>query len=173
MKTRTENEEAISEMREEKTIKISEMRKIAEEIQEGKNDDDKSGLNYLATVQGDKTRGQMNILNTANLIGGIFVLLAALVIGLYIHYSISKPLANLSRTANDIGKGNLDAKIEIKSKDEIAELAASFNKMTQDLRVSRDHIISAKKYRSISPHLLKKLSLQRMGGKYQCSSQVQ
>ena len=146
MKTRTENEEAISEMREEKTIKISEMRKIAEEIQEGKSDDEKSGLNYLARVQGDKTRVQMNILNKVNLIGGIFALLAAIGIGLYIPYSISKPLANLSRTANDIGKGNLDAKIELRSNDEIGELAASFNKMTQDLRVSRDDIISAKKY---------------------------
>ncbi len=146
MKTRTEYEEAISEMRQEKTIKISEMRKIVEEIQEGESYGERSGLNYLAKVQGDKTTYQMNILNTANLIGGIFVLLAALVIGLYIPYSISKPLANLNRTANEIGKGNLDAKIETKSKDEIGELAASFNKMTQDLRVSRDDIISAKKY---------------------------
>lgn len=73
-----------------------------------------------------------------------------IIVGIFFSFLFSKllvkPINELKNAANEIAEGNLDTKIDIKSKDEIGELAASFNKMTQDLRVSRDDIISAKKY---------------------------
>jgi PAS domain S-box-containing protein len=146
MEGRTESEEAISEITQEKTIKITEMRKIYQEIQEGNSSVKKAGLNSLAGIQGARRNDQVNTLIMANLIGGLFVVLIAICIGLYIPYSISRPLTDLSLKANEIGMGNLDAKIKIRSKDEIGALAASFNKMTDDLRQSRDEIIKAKEY---------------------------
>ena len=57
--------------------------------------------------------------------------------------SISKPLDELTKGVGIIGKGDLEHKVEIKTKDELGELAASFNKMTQSLKkitASRDEL---------------------------------
>jgi len=51
--------------------------------------------------------------------------------------SISKPLEQLTKGAEIIGKGNLNYRINIKSKGEIGDLAASFNQMTDSLLESR------------------------------------
>jgi signal transduction histidine kinase len=57
--------------------------------------------------------------------------------------SISKPLDELTKGVGIIGKGDLEHKVEIKAKDELGELAAAFNKMTQGLKkitASRDEL---------------------------------
>ncbi len=62
---------------------------------------------------------------------------------LLIARSISKPLDKLTKGADIIGKGELEHKVEVKTKDELGELAASFNKMTENLKkvtASRDEL---------------------------------
>ncbi|MCL2441309.1 MAG: SpoIIE family protein phosphatase [Treponema sp.] len=49
---------------------------------------------------------------------------------------INHPLKKLTIGVMELGSGNLDKQIEIKSKDEIGTLANVFNKMTIDLKVS-------------------------------------
>jgi len=58
----------------------------------------------------------------------------AILFGFLISISVSKPLKKLRDAAAEIGKGNLDAKIEVESNDEVGQLAASFKKMTEDLK---------------------------------------
>lgn len=48
--------------------------------------------------------------------------------------AITRPIELLSRSVDKIGKGDWDTKIEIKGKDEIAELAGTFNNMTDELK---------------------------------------
>jgi signal transduction histidine kinase len=50
------------------------------------------------------------------------------------------PIITFRNTAKIIGKGNLDTRVEIDSKDELGELADAFNQMTKDLKESRDKI---------------------------------
>ena len=62
---------------------------------------------------------------------------------LLIARSISKPLDELTKGAEIIGKGDLEHKVGVKSKDELGELAAAFNKMTESLKkvtTSRDEL---------------------------------
>jgi len=62
---------------------------------------------------------------------------------LLIARSISKPLDKLTKGAEIIGKGDLKHKVEVKSKDELGQLAAAFNKMTESLKkitASRDEL---------------------------------
>ncbi len=62
---------------------------------------------------------------------------------LLIARSISKPLDKLTKGAEIIGKGDLKHKVEVKSKNELGQLAAAFNKMTESLRkvtASRDEL---------------------------------
>lgn len=90
--------------------------------------------------------------------GGIAIILAA---------SITKPISELTLGAERIGSGDLNYRVDIKSKDEIGQLASAFNRMSEDLRkttVSRDELakevterkeavealkISEKKYRNL------------------------
>ncbi|MBU4334026.1 MAG: PAS domain S-box protein, partial [Candidatus Omnitrophica bacterium] len=64
-------------------------------------------------------------------------------IGLYISHSISAPINKLKEVTVEIGRGSLNVKIDIVSKDEIGELAASFVEMTKNLRetvISRNYL---------------------------------
>ena len=66
-----------------------------------------------------------------------FVLLLALVF-LLISRFINAPIKKLTKGVSQIALGNLDMKIDIDSKDEIGQLAKTFNKMTSDLKKSID-----------------------------------
>ncbi|MEW5747016.1 MAG: PAS domain S-box protein [Nitrospirota bacterium] len=58
----------------------------------------------------------------------------SLVLGFLISRSISRPIAELRRAAAAIGKGQLDTSIAITAKDEVGELAKSFNDMAAELK---------------------------------------
>ncbi len=66
----------------------------------------------------------------------------AIGLGLYISYSILKPIIKLRDTIVKIGDGKLETRVAIKSKDEMGQLAASLNNMTEKLQkttISRDY----------------------------------
>ena len=71
--------------------------------------------------------------------GGITFVLAV-AIGIVISRSISNPIGKLRDAAIEIGKGNLDTKVEVHSKNEIGELANSFRQMTSDLKRSLEDL---------------------------------
>jgi sigma-B regulation protein RsbU (phosphoserine phosphatase) len=57
---------------------------------------------------------------------------------LLISMFINTPIKNLTRDVAQIELGNLDMKIDIKSKDELGQFARTFNKMTNDLKKAID-----------------------------------
>lgn len=63
----------------------------------------------------------------------VFAVLIVIISGLLLSRSILVPIIKLKNALVETGKGRLNTRIEIKSKDEIGELAASFNKMAQSL----------------------------------------
>jgi len=68
----------------------------------------------------------------------IFFSLAVFLMIFSITIWITKPLKRLTTVIQDIRKsGNLDKGVEIKSKDELGELAVVFNQMTEELKNSR------------------------------------
>ncbi len=64
------------------------------------------------------------------------IMALAIVIGLAISKSISESLGKVTVAATEIGEGKLNTPIEIKSNDEIGELASSFNNMACKLKES-------------------------------------
>jgi len=54
--------------------------------------------------------------------------------------TIVRPITEFRAAAKKIGEGDLDTKIEIKSRDELGDLASAFNDMTDDLKVFRAEI---------------------------------
>jgi len=57
-------------------------------------------------------------------------------ISVVISRSITSSIAKLMKTAEKVGKGDLDAKAPVDSKDEIADLSRQFNKMTENFKIS-------------------------------------
>jgi HAMP domain-containing protein len=67
----------------------------------------------------------------------IFSVAIAFLIGIYLSRRISRPIVMLRDAANEIGNGVLDKKIDIKSNNEVGELASAFEKMRSSLKDSR------------------------------------
>lgn len=68
---------------------------------------------------------------------------------LMLHWFVTRPIAALSKTAEEIGGGNLDAEIEVKSSDEFGSLAETFAQMTADLKTHIENLstVTAEKER--------------------------
>ena len=60
--------------------------------------------------------------------------LVAMVLSYYISRSISLPINKLVSASGEISRGNLETKVEIKSNDELGELAETFNTMASALK---------------------------------------
>ncbi len=67
------------------------------------------------------------VFSTLISLGGIFLL------GFWISHAVSRPLKTFTHAAQLIGKGYLDTRIDIQSKDEAGILAETFNRMVDDL----------------------------------------
>ena len=76
----------------------------------------------------------------------VICLFMALVIGTFISRSVSNPIKKIESAITDVGRGNLEVKIEIDQQDELGALAKSFNQMIKELKDFREKTITAKEY---------------------------
>ncbi len=63
----------------------------------------------------------------------VLCIFLVVVVGIYLSKRITKPIIRLRNATGEIGKGKLDTKIDVKSKNEIGDLARSFNKMVESI----------------------------------------
>ncbi|WP_103664689.1 histidine kinase dimerization/phosphoacceptor domain -containing protein [Gracilimonas amylolytica] len=94
---------------------------------------------YALDVQEVRNQSLNQSLKEASLVNYIATALSvlfALVLAVYIYRSISGPLEKVSRSAKKLGEGNLDERINHRTKDEIGELAKAFNTMAESLQRS-------------------------------------
>ncbi|PIQ85342.1 MAG: hypothetical protein COV74_09065 [Candidatus Omnitrophica bacterium CG11_big_fil_rev_8_21_14_0_20_45_26] len=106
---------------------------------------ERRGKKYTETLEVTTTQVNRIVKKTYELVDqsmhrlmnvSLFSVALALLFGLLVARSIIKPLHMLQQGAVIIGKGNLKHKIPVSSKDEIGELANSFNEMTRKLEES-------------------------------------
>ncbi len=71
---------------------------------------------------------------------GILGLLIAIIVSFVINGKITKPLDELKKGAEAIGKGNYDFRVKINTNDEFEELASAFNKMADEIRKSHEKL---------------------------------
>jgi PAS domain S-box-containing protein len=71
---------------------------------------------------------------------GIVGIVVIVTVAIFFAKMITRPITSLALVAGDIAKGNLTGIEGIKSKDEIGNLADSFNKMTVNLKKFRDDL---------------------------------
>jgi signal transduction histidine kinase len=80
----------------------------------------------------------------ALLAGGIGILLAILLSG-WVAARVTQPIERLAQAAREVAAGNWDARVEITSRDEVGQLAESFNTMTRQLVEQRDRAVQAER----------------------------
>ena len=87
---------------------------------------------------------QRQIISTAMLVGGAGLLVAVLA-SLWVAARVTRPVVSLAEAARRVAAGDLGAKVEVESSDELGELAASFNRMTEDLVQQKDRTLQAER----------------------------
>lgn len=103
--------------------------------------------NNLLGILSSQTVFRQNEINqelTENLVyifGVYFVAVIFLVIIVNIlSYTISNPIIRLQRATDQLSRGNIEIEVKSSSKDEIGDLISSFNKMTKELKRSREEL---------------------------------
>lgn len=85
---------------------------------------------YLAT----SPEGQfLKAVNASALLSAVIAGILALVVGSLLAYSLTRTMRDLKEATIDIARGRLGRQVKVRSKDELGELAASFNQMSLDL----------------------------------------
>ena len=87
---------------------------------------------------------QRRILSTAMFVGGGGILVAVLA-SLWFAARVTRPVVSLAEAARRVAAGDLATKVEVESSDELGELAASFNRMTEDLLQQKDRAVQAER----------------------------
>src|SRR5580658_9279765 len=87
---------------------------------------------------------ERQIVSTALLVGGAGILVAVLA-SIWFAARVTRPVVALAEAARRVAVGDLDAKVEVESTDELGELAAAFNRMTEDLVQQKDRTLQAER----------------------------
>ena len=76
----------------------------------------------------------------------LFAILATIINAYFMALALEKPIKKLVEGTNRLAEGELTHRVTVNSKDEIGQLAASFNVMAEKLKTSRQALIAAKAY---------------------------
>ena len=75
----------------------------------------------------------LDSINRATLLSGLVAVILALALGGFLAYTLTRSLRELTQATEEIAGGRFGRQVKVRSKDELGELAASFNQMSQDL----------------------------------------
>ncbi len=70
----------------------------------------------------------------------LLIIMIATILSIFLVARVVKPIQELQEGVREIGSGNLDYNLKLKSKNEIGELASSFNEMSHALKKSRQEL---------------------------------
>ncbi|MFT8318079.1 MAG: cell wall metabolism sensor histidine kinase WalK [Sporolactobacillus sp.] len=77
---------------------------------------------------------QLTTINSLLVTATLFALLVTAILGFFLARTVTKPLTQMQRQVLAVSQGNFSRKVDMIEKDEIGQLAASFNNMTSILR---------------------------------------
>ena len=83
-----------------------------------------------------RTRGEeqfLGQLNTALIVGSLGAAALSILLGTFLARSLTRPLQDLTEATRAVADGDLQRQVQVRSKDEVGTLAASFNRMSAAL----------------------------------------
>lgn len=91
----------------------------------------------IAEFDQDEALQPIKSLRNIIILVSLTVIILALIIGYIFSKALTRSITKLREFSHEIGKGNLNTKTKINSKDEIGELASSFENMATELKKTR------------------------------------
>jgi two-component system nitrogen regulation sensor histidine kinase NtrY len=86
-----------------------------------------------------------NQIRSAALLAAGAGLLLAVLLSSWAAARVTKPLEKLAEAAQEVAEGNWNANVEVGAKDEIGQLAESFNSMTRELLEQHERLVQAER----------------------------
>jgi len=80
----------------------------------------------------------------ALLVGGGVILLG-LILGWWISARVTRPIERLAAGAREVAAGHWEARVTVRSRDEIGQLAEAFNEMTRQLAEQRERLVQTER----------------------------
>ncbi|MBI1849353.1 MAG: HAMP domain-containing protein [Planctomycetes bacterium] len=96
-------------------------------------------------IDGEEIFGRVNELRNVLVIATTLAALAIIFAAYALSHRITEPLRRLSGATSEVARGNLGARVQVQTQDEIGALATSFNRMAEDLEGNREKLIRAQK----------------------------
>ena len=81
---------------------------------------------------------QLTRLYRSLILASVGAVVASIILGVLLARTLTRPIREITSATKKIARGDLEQQVPIRSKDELGELAASFNQMSADLTQSRD-----------------------------------
>ena len=98
----------------------------------------------IANSRRDMVEVQAHIRDIAYGIAGLGIIFAVLA-SLWIAARISRPIEELARAAGRVAEGDWETRVDIRSLDEVGDLARSFNNMTRQLSEQRERLVQTER----------------------------
>jgi nitrogen fixation/metabolism regulation signal transduction histidine kinase len=80
----------------------------------------------------------------ALLVGGVVILLG-LFLGWWVSARVTRPIEELAAGARDVAAGHWEARVDVRSRDEVGQLAQAFNEMTRQLAEQRERLVQTER----------------------------
>jgi signal transduction histidine kinase len=80
----------------------------------------------------------LNRVNRAVILGTLGATIVALLLGIFLARTLTRPIRELTRATGAVAQGDLDQQVPVRSEDELGQLAVSFNQMNTKLAQARD-----------------------------------
>ena len=87
----------------------------------------------------------LNFIRALALLVGGGVILLGLVLGWWVSARVTRPIEQLARGAREVAAGNWEARVDVRSRDEIGQLADAFNEMTRQLAEQRERLVQTER----------------------------
>jgi signal transduction histidine kinase len=102
------------------------------------------GILLIASSRRAYVELQQHIRSAAIVSGGAGMLLAVVLSG-WVASRVTRPVEQLAQAAHDVAKGNWNRQVAVGSRDELGDLAQSFNQMTRQLLDNRERLVQAER----------------------------
>jgi len=87
----------------------------------------------------------LNLIRALALLVGGAVILLGLVLGWWISARVTSPIEQLAAGAREVAAGNWDARVKVRSHDEVGQLSDAFNEMTRQLAEQRERLVQTER----------------------------
>jgi signal transduction histidine kinase len=107
-------------------------------------DDKTLGVLLIGSSRRAYVEVKRHIQSAAMLVGGAGILLAIL-LSSWAAARVTRPVEQLARAAREVAAGNLNTQVEVRSHDEVGELADAFNRMTRELLEQKERLVQTER----------------------------